>query len=145
MDSSLEWFFSVKSAYNRLHRDVDFSFKGMVNWKALWKLKVHDRLKFFFWRLCVGGLPLRANVSKRLPWVSSQCILCNNLVEDEVHLFFQCPLARAVWFALQWSINWSLMGFSSNLSSYVSTIINPVGVLPVSKEGSIYFGCISGA
>lgn len=53
-----------------------------LNWKALWKLTVHERLKFFFWQLCVGGLPLRANVSKRLPWVSSQCILCNNLVED---------------------------------------------------------------
>lgn len=37
------------------------------------------------------------------------------------------------------------MGFSSNLSSYMWAIINPVGVLLVSKEGSIYFGCISGA
>lgn len=82
----------------------------------------------------MGGFPVRKNLSKRFLIACTLCPLCNRVNEDEVHLFFRCDIAKAVWFAISWSIHWD--GFISFWSSldFVDTILNPITLLPMAPQ-----------
>jgi hypothetical protein len=51
-------------------------------------------------------LPLNSNLARRLGITDTDCSLCNAAIENERHLFFDCPLplARATWFDVNWSM-----------------------------------------
>jgi hypothetical protein len=51
-------------------------------------------------------LPLNSNLARRLGITDKDYSLCNAAIENERHLFFDCPLARAIWF----DVNWSMRG-----------------------------------
>ena len=44
------------------------------------------------------------SLHKRIQNISAYCLLCLNAEENLEHLFFLCPLARAVWFGIDLSI-----------------------------------------
>ena len=49
------------------------------------------------WRIGNSSLPTNENLSCRLEYIDPNCTLCKNGWESCVHLFFECPIARALW------------------------------------------------
>ena len=88
--------FSVKSAFKLFQSPIMTD--AVVDWSALWKLKIHDRQKMFIWRIASGILPTKQNLVQKLGFGDSKCHLCQ--IEDESleHLFFKCSLSGAIWF-----------------------------------------------
>ena len=66
-------------------------------WKALWKLKVPNKIKIFRWRACHGILTTRFNSAKRNIIVETGCPICLQSPETEVHVLWECPAAQDVW------------------------------------------------
>ena len=70
----------------------------------IWKTRIHERLKMVLWRVAANCLPTK---DKRLRYDANAdtiCHLCNSGQESTIHLFIDCPLARALWFSSQWGI-----------------------------------------
>lgn len=50
-----------------------------------------------------------------------------------MHLFFQCPVAKAVWLASPWSVRWDNNHMAS-LEDYLSILAKLMGKLPIHRE-----------
>lgn len=59
-------------------------------------------IKMFFWRVSINALPIKENLSSHLEVEDPCCVLCNQEVVSFAHLFFHCPVARALWFSICW-------------------------------------------
>ncbi|OMP11686.1 reverse transcriptase [Corchorus capsularis] len=99
--------FTVKSAHREIlmaemGNQVDFSRRR--EWKALWKLKLPFKIIIFLWKMCNKGLPTRLELTKRGMNVDSRCGLCSAHEESQEHLFWNCDVARAVWFGSSLSL-----------------------------------------
>ena len=95
--------FTMKSAY-RTSQEGRQPFTQDLCWKKLWRLKIHERVKMFLWRLGNNVPPLKFNLARRLGITDTNCPLCKDVSKNERHLFFDCPLARAIWFDVSWSM-----------------------------------------
>ena len=95
--------FSTKSAYNTC-QETSISHSQDPLWKKLWKLKVYDRVKMLLWRIASNVLPTKDNLAKKLGITDTDCPLCNEANETVTHLFFECLVARLIWFGSCWSI-----------------------------------------
>ena len=111
--------FSVKSAFKLFQSPVVTD--AVVNWSALWKLKIHDRLKMFIWRIASGILPTKQNLVQRLGFGDSKCPLCQTEDESLEHLFFKCSLSRAIWFGACGAI-WSDLISPSTCQDFIKFI-----------------------
>ena len=92
--------FSTKSAHQAIqeHRSqpsVD------IQWKQLWKMKMHERNKMLVWRIGTNILPTRTKVATRVDPIDTSCPLCCEEEETSAHLFFKCLVAKAIWFGCQ--------------------------------------------
>src|SRR6266498_2703307 len=58
------------------------------------------KIKFFMWYLFKGVVLTKDNLARRQWRGSRQCCFCN-LSESIQHLFFDCPLAKFIWRAIQ--------------------------------------------
>uniref|UniRef100_A0A2N9G7C7 Reverse transcriptase domain-containing protein n=1 Tax=Fagus sylvatica TaxID=28930 RepID=A0A2N9G7C7_FAGSY len=91
--------FSVKSAFKEVCREAaDPEVNALMN--QIWKSSLHQRLKMLLWRIAVGALPTRDSLSRFLTNFDNSCPLCNSFCESVVHVFWQCELARALWFGI---------------------------------------------
>lgn len=96
--------FSVKSASAIINPCNEDANKW---WKFLWASKIHERLKFFMWKLSNECLP-------NLVWLkicnvitfSVACLHGCHTNESLCHLFFSCHMDKAFWFAFSWCIRW---------------------------------------
>ncbi|GJX11961.1 RNA-directed DNA polymerase, eukaryota [Tanacetum coccineum] len=72
-----------------------------------WVKNIPIKVNIFAWKLALDRLPTRANLVQRNVVTESQsCPLCDAILEDTSHLFFNCSLARDVTRLLcPWS-NW---------------------------------------
>nr|POF02788.1 hypothetical protein CFP56_25145 [Quercus suber] len=52
--------------------------------------------------MATNSLPTRDILNQRFETFNSSCALCGNELESICHLFFTCPIARAVWFESCW-------------------------------------------
>lgn len=69
-------------------------------WRFIWKCNIHERLKFFIWKLWIRGLPIRAVlVHRKWSLDNPNCPHGCGCKEDEVHFFFNCSVAKAIWLA----------------------------------------------
>lgn len=55
-------------------------------------------MKTFAWRLLRQALATGERAEKYSTKIDQNCKLCNT-IETDAHLFFECPFAKAVWFA----------------------------------------------
>ncbi|XP_060668874.1 uncharacterized protein LOC132800012 [Ziziphus jujuba] len=86
--------YSVKSAYRM---DEEIEERDERWWNFLWKSFIHERSKFFLWKLANGGLPLRSNlIARGLNIENSQCVHGCRSDEMELHVFFHCEIAKIV-------------------------------------------------
>ncbi|KAF4363009.1 hypothetical protein F8388_020525 [Cannabis sativa] len=92
-------------------------------WNRIWKLKITERLKMFLWKLCKDILPFGSRLS-RIFGNNNSCVICGEVDDSAQHLFWKCPLAKAVWFASRWSIRSENLQFDSP-RKMVEWILNP--------------------
>ena len=108
--------YSVKLAYHILannHSSIrSQSFSAKV-WERLWSLKIPFKLIIFLCKICNDCLPTRVELHKRIQNISPSCPICQQENESLEHLFFLCPLARAVWFGTELSIRTDGFALSS--------------------------------
>ena len=91
--------FSVKSAFKEVCREAaDPEVNVLMN--QIWKSSLHQRLKLLLWRIAVGALPTKDSLSRFLTNFDNSCLLCNSFCESVVHVFWECNLARALWFGI---------------------------------------------
>lgn len=133
LDDKLVWvgtrtgLFSVKSAFElgSWKDDVDSPW-----WKRLWASKVHEQIKFFLWKLANHELATASNLlSRNIRVDMAMCVHGCNCLESENHLFFHCQVARAVWFAMPWSIRWELF-IDLYLEAKLDLLSDPNSMLP---------------
>lgn len=94
-------------AYLRQQTDKpESSFKPKEGfWKSVWKLKVPNKIRNFWWRVCKNAVATKENLFRRRCAKSSSCPLCDEKVESIEHLLFACPWTRAVWFGCNVRLN----------------------------------------
>jgi predicted secreted Zn-dependent protease len=87
-------YFSVKAMYKDL-------VVGSVSHPKLeaWKAKIPLKTKIFLWFLWKGVILTKDNLAKRQWKGCTRCCFCSKL-ETIQHLFFECPMARLMWFVI---------------------------------------------
>ncbi|KAF4377372.1 hypothetical protein F8388_013718 [Cannabis sativa] len=85
--------FTVKEAY---WQENEHKF-GCIHesWKMIWSKELHPRASLFLWRMCSGALPTRDKIGSG---ENLNCIFCNDNIESPNHVFFECHLAKTLWF-----------------------------------------------
>ncbi|KAI3855780.1 hypothetical protein MKX03_033460 [Papaver bracteatum] len=85
--------FTLKDTYNALRDKVP-----KVTWHSLvWFSNCIPRHCFIVWVALHRGLKTRF---KLLSWgldVDHVCVLCNHMIEDDLHLLFHCSYSAIVW------------------------------------------------
>lgn len=97
--------FSTKSAYTPICR-ATFNPKKEV-WKELWEFPIHERLKFFLWRIGVDGLPTPNKMAKGMPNYDQNYKACDKETETITHLLIHYDIARCFWFAVGHGNQWT--------------------------------------
>ncbi|GAU38829.1 hypothetical protein TSUD_356800 [Trifolium subterraneum] len=82
--------YSVKSGYKLAMRYIIGSDKYHVvgNWNGVWKAQAPHKARHLLWRLCRGCLPTRSRLLERRVECTLNCPVCDEEVEDELHIFF---------------------------------------------------------
>ena len=104
--------FSVKSAY-KANQDPPCG-SSILQWKEIWKIKAHDRIKMLLWRIRSNVLPIKNNLAIRIGTFDPNCVFCGKEPETASHIFFHCQVARAIWFDCSWGIRTDKMNIASN-------------------------------
>ncbi|MCH95897.1 ribonuclease H protein, partial [Trifolium medium] len=93
--------YSVKTGYKLAMRHILHSDKFHVagNWNGIWKAQAPHKARHLLWRLCRGCLPTRYRLLQRRVDCNLNCPVCDAEIEDELHVFFNCPIARESWCA----------------------------------------------
>lgn len=113
--------FSVRSAYSKLNdlKQVasaaitgESSDKREVGkfWKAVWRIKLQNKLKFFVWRLFHNALPVAQNLWRRGANLDLQCQICGLSLE---HTFLECWWAKSFWSELGFPHCWEAYPFDN--------------------------------
>ncbi|GAU19712.1 hypothetical protein TSUD_78370 [Trifolium subterraneum] len=67
------------------------------NWNDIWKAQAPHKARHLLWRLCRGCLPTRYRLLERRVECNFNCPVCDEEIEDEIHIFFRCAVARDSW------------------------------------------------
>ncbi|GAU29062.1 hypothetical protein TSUD_278180, partial [Trifolium subterraneum] len=90
----------------------------MGNWNGIWKAQAPHKARHLLWRLCRGCLPTRSRLLERRVECTLNCPVCDEEIEDELHIFFRCAVARD---------SWSAAGLSSVLHNATNESSDTVG------------------
>ncbi|KAL5538575.1 hypothetical protein UlMin_045894 [Ulmus minor] len=99
--------FSAKSAYLSTNTTRFKEVLGILksDWNKLWNCKtILPRHKVLWWQILTDCLPLRSRLASRFPIPDITCPICLSNIENSLHLFVFCDLARKVWFASPWNL-----------------------------------------
>ncbi|GAU32980.1 hypothetical protein TSUD_358470 [Trifolium subterraneum] len=93
--------YSVKSGYNLSMRCIFRSDRHHVegNWNDIWKAQSPHKTRHLLWRLCRGCLPTRVRLTQHYVDCELSCPVCDDEVEDDIHVFFGCVAGRECWMA----------------------------------------------
>ncbi|GAU34529.1 hypothetical protein TSUD_394030 [Trifolium subterraneum] len=93
--------YSVKSGYKLAMRYIIGSDKYHVvgNWNGIWKAQAPHKARHLLWRLCRGCLLTRSRLLEKRVECTLNCPVCDEEIEDELHIFFRCAVARDSWSA----------------------------------------------
>lgn len=89
---------SVMFLVASLRKMIDNIFLAQVQPKSLWIKVIPGKANLLFWRVRLGKLPTRRNLSNRGVGITSTlCPICNASEETENHLMFECSSAKELW------------------------------------------------
>ena len=93
--------FFIRPAYRvftaQIHNNID------IPWAKLWNLRALEKVKMLLWRIGSNALPpTKENLIQRIGSIDPTCVLCNQENETGPHMFFKCPIARAIWYLGCW-------------------------------------------
>ncbi|KAK4404352.1 putative ribonuclease H protein [Sesamum angolense] len=85
--------FSFKSTYHiacrlpflRNNQVLGHSSKKKMNWNAIWKARVPNKIKVFLWCVCKEAIPTTSNLIRRTSDVEPACTMCGAPYEDSKH------------------------------------------------------------
>lgn len=63
-------------------------------WLKLWKILAPPKIRSFLWRATRGFLPCRRKLQSRNIQVPSCCVICESALENNWHIFIDCPYAK---------------------------------------------------
>nr|XP_023915837.1 uncharacterized protein LOC112027396 [Quercus suber] len=96
--------YSVHSAYRML---VAVECSSMLSssssnpskafWKAIWKIRVHNKILHFIWSTVKDSLTTKQNLKSRHVSVDDICDGCGDHVESIMHCLWLCDQAKFVW------------------------------------------------
>ncbi|PNX93884.1 ribonuclease H, partial [Trifolium pratense] len=69
------------------------------NWNDIWKAQALHKARHLLWRLCRGCLPTRYRLLQRRVECTLNCPMCDEEIEDDLHMFFNCSVACDSWCA----------------------------------------------
>lgn len=105
VEDSIYWWpnktglYKVKEAYHLLtsveYRVVDT--RGDNLWLKLWKLQVPPKVLDLMWRATSRCLPTKVRLSEKNIQLDTGCIVCQDGVESDVHILFDCSFAKECW------------------------------------------------
>lgn len=104
IDDSWFWYFddkgrfSVRSCYRMLQGET--STRCATFWKRLWSLSLPSKVLHLIWRMCTLWLPTASRLLNKRIQIEEVCQWCRNASEDDIHVFFECEIAHAVWTAV---------------------------------------------
>ncbi|XP_060960657.1 uncharacterized protein LOC133031214 [Cannabis sativa] len=104
--------FTIRSAYRTI-KNLDQGITSNEKWWILWGTKMHSRLKMLWWRILSNCLLTRGKLQLFAGLNDPNCPLCSLVVEDSLHIFWKCHLARSLWFDCCWSIRTCSFNFSN--------------------------------
>ncbi|KAA3475772.1 non-LTR retroelement reverse transcriptase-like [Gossypium australe] len=87
--------FTFRSAYELLSRNNNTD--ADMSWKAIWKLKVPERICTFLWLVLHGRIMTNERRARMGLASTAQCERCTTLSEDMLHLLRDCPISRSLW------------------------------------------------
>ncbi|XP_030969607.1 uncharacterized protein LOC115989868 [Quercus lobata] len=61
------------------------------------------------------------------------CVLCGGEIESSCHLFFKCPVARAIWYSSCWGLRADKLHISSS-SDIIKLVLNPPQALCLQED-----------
>jgi ribonuclease HI len=136
--------FTVKSAYKLNHDNSSGSNAGF-EWQRIWKLKAHERTKMLIWRIGANVLPTKERIAQRMPISDTSCSLCNAEPESGAHLFFNCTVARAIWYGGSWCFRSDSISVQNN-EDIVKIVLDPpcLGRLQNKAELKDHYSLIMG-
>lgn len=74
-------------------------------WGRIWSCRcVIPRVQVFLWRAVHGALAVSDELHKRISQINLICQRCEQENENIMHMLFFCPMARATWYASQFSL-----------------------------------------
>uniref|UniRef100_A0A803PIZ3 RNase H type-1 domain-containing protein n=1 Tax=Cannabis sativa TaxID=3483 RepID=A0A803PIZ3_CANSA len=119
LDAAARWAFSVKGAYNSF-------IKGTLNapkslWTQIWNAPIHERSKFFIWKVARDLLPCGNRLSSIFQ-NNMRCIFCDD-VEDSV-----IPLDRELFIQVAVSLCNTLWN-ARNSCFHEGTVVSPEVIL----------------
>ena len=125
--------FSPKSAYKHCFSNLQLpprqrpkivspQITSLLN--QVWKEKnIAPRVQTFSWRLLRNALSTGKRAGKYSKYINESCSTCGNL-EDEMHLFFLCPFAKAAWYSSPWFIKTELLAqHNHSVSNMIEALI----------------------
>lgn len=80
----------------------------------LWRINIPPKLKMFWWKILLNGLPVAENLNKRGCHVYGYCQICGEELESIDHMLLQCRVSGEIW------------SFTLNNDSFLMTQINTV-------------------
>ncbi|XP_074336668.1 uncharacterized protein LOC141673834 [Apium graveolens] len=96
---SIDGIYSVKTGYyvwQNLYAG-DSGCAQSEGWRRIWRLSIPHKVKIFVWRFCRNNVPIRDRLRGKGVNVPDTCPMCNNNVEQLLHLFFLCQFADTCW------------------------------------------------
>lgn len=69
---------------------------GTFDWDRVWNTQLPSKVSFLVWLLVHRRVLTENNMKRRGFNMVSQCYLCRQSEEDEVHLFLSCPVSQQV-------------------------------------------------
>lgn len=85
--------------------------------KNIWNVQTAPKIKDFLWKLVKKAIPVSANLASR-GITSFPCKTCDG-VEDDLHAFLHCPIAKEVWDLVP--ILWTQAPMSSSMMTFITS------------------------
>jgi len=94
-----KWYYIVRSGYHISLQQVLASNDNSVevNWNQIWNIQAPPKVKYLLWRICRTCLPTRVRLHDRGVNCPYNCVLCDDGMEDNMHIIFQCSKIKFCW------------------------------------------------